>query len=228
MHCSLATVADVALTPRVWVSVQVECESCELAASHLSELRQISTFDVTGDLLRVPLGLGVTVAGLAVITKTPCVHFTFVGKGGSVSEASGTRLDSNDLTVLVGREGNMLRQLNNLMLADSELTHASLTPSIHCTVVSDSEGVEGACRDVGHVEDAVLAVEEFHERGCCRNIDRLRQTQLAFIATTPSVEVAFVGHYHGVAVTTGNHCNALVSKGLQNLWFISRAGTTMA
>jgi hypothetical protein len=138
MHSRLATVADVALTERVWVSFQVECESCKLAASYLSELRKFSAFNVTDDLLGVPLGLGVAMSSLAVITETPCVHVTLVGKGGSVSEASRARLDSHDLTVLVGRECHMLRRLDNLMLTNSELTHTSLTPSKHCTVVGDS------------------------------------------------------------------------------------------
>lgn len=93
-----------------------------------------------------------------------------------MSEASRARLNDNSLTIIVGREGNVLGQTDNLLLADSQLTHASFTPSIQCTIVHNRKGIEGARRDIGYIKDAVLAMEEFHKRGCSCNLHSCRET----------------------------------------------------
>ena len=118
-------------------------------------------------------------------------------------------------------------QFHNLSLSDSELAHTSLSPSIHGSIVYDSKRVERSSRDVRHIQDTILVVEELDELRRCGNLDSLRETELAFEATTPSVEISLVSHNHRVAITTCDHCNALISQRFQNLRLLSSPGAAM-
>ena len=60
-------------------------------------------------------------------------------------------------------------------------------------------------------------MEELDEAGSGSDLDRLTQTELALISTTPGVQIASVGHNHGVAVTAGNHGDAFVTERLEDL-----------
>ena len=71
-------------------------------------------------------------------------------------------------------------------------------------------------------------MEELDKAGRGGNIDVFAQTELAFVAASPRVKVAPVGHDHRVAVTAGNHRDALVPKRLQDLGLLGGAGATVA
>ena len=68
--------------------------------------------------------------------------------------------------------------------------------------------------------DAILLMEELDEGRRGSDLYRLRETKLSFIATTPGVQVALIGHDHGVAVTTCDHSDTLISQRFQNLGFV--------
>ena len=160
-----------------------------------------------------------------------------------MAEAGRARLDLDALASLfVGWEADLLRHAYALFPADTQLAHASFTPSVHDTVVTsaivrDCEGVEGSRSDVGDVHDVVHSaalhwvghslVEESDELGSGSDLNGLGETKLAFISAAPCVKVAPVRHDHGVALATCNHGDALVSQWLQDLGLLRSSGATV-
>lgn len=132
------------------------------------------------------------------------------------------------MAIFIGRETDFAWQFHNLLFADTELTHSSLSPSVHLAAIADREGVERASSNVLHIENAILLVEELDEGRRGSDLNCLGETELSFIAATPGVQVALIGHDHRVAVTTCDHCDTLISQRFQNLGFIRCSRATMA
>ena len=180
------------------------------------------------DLLRVPTRLGVAKTCLAIDAEAPLVKLALVREGCSVTKASRASLHLDSLAIFIRRESHLCWQFHNLSLAKTKLSHACLTPGVHAATLHDSERVKRACCDILHVQDTVLVVEELNKAWRGGNLDVVAQTELAFIAASPRVKIASIGHNHRVAVAARDHRDTLISQWLQDLRLVGWAGATVA
>lgn len=90
-------------------------------------------------------------------------------------------------------------------LVDAKLAHAGFTPAVHCTIVGDSERIEGSSGNA----DYVLLVEVLNIGRDGSQLNGLGKTQLAFVAAAPGIQVALICQYERVTFAARNLYDAL-------------------
>jgi len=139
-------VANESLTPTEWLSILIYGVGGVVLASDLDDWSHSVAVGVHLDLGWLPVGLLVTETDLAVGVEAPRVKVTIVGEGNGVTKTGSAGLDAR----LVW-EGDLSWSSDLSVAAETELSHLGLTPSVHLTLVGDSQGVAVTSSDVRHV-----------------------------------------------------------------------------
>ena len=131
--------ANEAFAPGVWSTKHIDGVSSILATGDLVELWYLVAVNILLDLFGDPMCLFVSVADLTIGVESPYVEISFLGQGSCVTVASRAALDFGLLSFLVWRKFDKLRHSDLSVFVAAELTHTSLTPAPHLTIVCYGE-----------------------------------------------------------------------------------------
>jgi len=132
----LVLMANITFTPRVRMTMLIDCKSTIITALDANKRRQSFSLVISLYQFRNPSGLFVTNAQLTVNIETPGVKLAIISQSSCMSVASSTadNLGFIDISFLVSVadswEFHFSRSADLAVLSKTELTNSALTPSI--------------------------------------------------------------------------------------------------